>query len=160
LRGFWRWLLVIVVVMVGLRLCVGQSFVVTGESMEPTLLRGDVVLVSTLGRYEAERGDVVVLRPEDMRTPFVKRVAALGGEAFEFEGKGWDVPEGRVFVLGDRREASLDSRVEARMGGTGMVPEDNLVGEVKLVLLSVADKGVWWKPWTWLRWGRWFVGVE
>ena len=130
-----------------------------GESMEPTLLRGDVVWVGTWGTYIAEVGDVVVLQPERMETVFVKRVAGLEG-ALVVDGESWDVPEGRVFVLGDNRGDSLDSRHAVRMGGTGIVPGERIVGEVGAVLFSFGKSVVWWKPWTWLRWDRWMVEIE
>jgi signal peptidase I len=46
------------------------------------------------------------------------------------------VPEGQLFVMGDNRDNSLDSRVPAWMDGVGFVPVDYLVGRADFVLAS------------------------
>ncbi len=60
------------------------------------------------------------------------------------------VPEGRMFVMGDNRDNSQDSRYRATAGGgVGLVPLDNLVGEAVTVTWSFDGSGEWIKPWTW-----------
>ena len=132
---------------------------VHGTSMLPTLNNGDKVLVSDLF-YEPSRGDIVVFKKDsyDDNKALVKRVVAVAGDVvnIDFEkgvvyvnGEALEedyidvltttkidfigpqtVPDNCLFVMGDNRNASTDSR-DKRIG---MVDKRLVVGKVLLVV--------------------------
>lgn len=134
-----------------------QAYSIPSGSMSPTLEAGDHILVTPMARYlggtAPERGDVVVFRnPEVGPGYFVKRVIALPGEHVELRDgsvridgrvleEPWTaeptqgslseiVPAGHVFVLGDHRGDSIDSRV------WGVLPAGRIVGRARLIFWS------------------------
>jgi signal peptidase I len=145
-----------VVISVVLNLFVVQVTEVRQKSMETTLEQNDRVLVSKLDyRFGGpQRGDIIVFNPpNDSSIPYVKRVIAVGGEIIDLrDGKvfvngkllevpqatgntlpqapqiayPFKVPAGDVFVLGDNRLFSSDSRT------FGAVPVSNIIGKVIL----------------------------
>ena len=139
---------------------------VVGHSMVPTLEQSDKVVISNLF-YHPKQGDVVVLRKQTlMQEPIVKRIIATEGQTVDIDfddgvvyvdGKALDepyvnepvhdrenfegkitVPEGCVFVMGDNRNASTDSR-DARLG---CVDTRNIMGRVYFTLFPVKNIGV------------------
>ena len=140
---------------------------VRGTSMWPTLQNGDKMLVSDLF-YKPKQGDIVVFKKDeyDPDKALVKRVIAVEGqdvnidfanglvyvdgevieEAYinEATQKKLDfigpqtVPEGCVFVMGDNRNASTDSR-DKRIG---MVDERLIIGKVYMVIYPLSEFGV------------------
>jgi signal peptidase I len=126
---------------------------VSSVSMSPTLEAGDQVIVDKLSlRWNPpDVGDLVVFRDPEHGQLVVKRVVALGGQTAALEdgalvvdgvapdepqvdlhGIDWmyfgpvTVPPDAVFVLGDNRFESIDSRTY------GSIPVDDLVGRVVL----------------------------
>ena len=130
---------------------------VDGSSMVPTLVNGDKLIVWGAG-YTPQRGDVVIVDSyTSYGKPLVKRVIAKGGDTISIDYDAgtvevngellredydvefpYTVPEGTVFVMGDNRNESLDSRSSY----VGCIDERDILGKVLLCFLPVSDFGV------------------
>lgn len=131
-----------------------------GTSMTPSLQEGDIV-VSVKG-MDFDRGDVVSFYYNNKI--LVKRVVAFEGEWVNIHENGnvyvngtlldepyltekafgecdiqlpYQVPEGRIFVLGDHRATSVDSRSTT----VGCVFEEQIVGKIIYRVWPFADLG-------------------
>ena len=66
------------------------------------------------------------------------------------------VPSGMMFVMGDNRDNSRDSRWPAEAGdAVGLVPQDRLVGRAAMIVWSTDGSAEWLAPWTWFSAARW-----
>lgn len=138
---------------------------VVGDSMNPTLENADKMVVSDLF-YKPKQGDIIIFRKDGYKPEaLVKRVIATEGQTVEIDfnrgrvyvdGVLLDepyiaeptrnqidftgaqvVPEGCVFVMGDNRNESADSR-DSRIG---MVDERLIIGKVLLTVFPLDHIG-------------------
>lgn len=67
------------------------------------------------------------------------------------------VGEGDLFLMGDNRDRSADSRWTPidRPGAIGIVPQENLVGRALVSVFSTDGSSHWLLPWTWFTAARW-----
>jgi signal peptidase I len=59
------------------------------------------------------------------------------------------VPAGFLFLMGDNRDDSLDSRFGVSEGGIGFVPVENILGRGQFNYWSTDGSATYWLPWTW-----------
>jgi len=121
---------------------VGSVAACDGRSMEPAIQDGNWVAVHRFVQ-SIERNDVVLLRsPQDPHEFLVKRVVKLEGENIHrnfVSGKSW-VPRGHVWLEGDNKEMSLDSR------DYGPIPKGLITGKVFLTFWPLSQAGFISKP--------------
>ena len=136
---------------------------VDGGSMLPTLRDGDMLVVSAYDR-EPEYGQVVIVtQPNGFGDPIVKRIIATENQTVYIDFSKGDVfvdgvllnepyinnltinpedmtgpvtvPEGHVFVMGDNRQGSTDSRSNM----IGLIREEYILGVVKYKVMNQDD---------------------
>ena len=151
--------IVSIVIAVALALFIRQFivelYVVDGPSMRPTLLSEERLVVNKFVYRvrNPERGEIIVFKyPRDTSRDFIKRVIAVPGDTIKIEGgrvcvnrelkdepyilektlsdyPEATVPEGHIFVMGDNRNNSEDSR----FADVGFVPYELVKGKAVLV---------------------------
>ena len=155
-RTVWDWakaLLVAVIIALGIHQFLFAQFMVDGESMMNTLLNGERLIIDKIP-YDfgpPKRGDIIVFHAPD-GADWVKRVIGLPGDTVQvldgkliLDGKvipepfikepmdplnnygPTKVPPGDLFVMGDNRNISEDSRI------IGPIPISTVIGRVDLV---------------------------
>lgn len=91
--------------------------------------------------------------PDGESYTVIDQLGASAGDSFP----ATTVPAGHVFLMGDNRDDSLDSRFSPFEGGIGFVPIDHLIGRGSFIAWSTDGSASYLKPWTWftaLRAGR------
>lgn len=148
-------ILIAVVLAFFIRYFIVELYLVEGPSMRPTLENHERLVVNKfIYRFKApERGEVLVFRyPKDPSRDFIKRVIAVPGDTIEIkDGRVFvnqqlqnetyilsktrgsyplaTVPDGHIFVMGDNRNNSEDSR----FSDVGFVPYDLVKGKAIMV---------------------------
>ena len=152
------------VIVLVVNIFLAQATRVEGQSMEPNLHNNQRLIIEKISYrlHPPRRGDIIVLRrPLQGTDPLIKRVIGLPGETVAIHdghvyinGQQLDepylsvttwgimqpqiVPEGHVFVLGDNRGSSNDSRA------FGMVSFDDIVGRAWLRYWPLQDIGIFY----------------
>ena len=134
-------------------------------------INGTEVPRTPVGDYEAsdENGTKVLTKeyieslPNGPKHPIIKYSDDPRGMTGDVDANNTDeyvVPPDELFMMGDNRDNSSDSRF---MNSLGFVPMENLVGRAQFIFFSFDAQDPWWQFWMWpaeIRWGRLLKGVD
>lgn len=158
-RVIWGWVISIaaaIAIAFIVRAFLFEIIVVEGDSMRPTLETNEKLAVEKVSRYFGipKRGDIIIVHYPDKEGTYVKRAIGLPGESVEvrdsivyIDGQPLDepyinsaepymdmsavvVPADTVFVMGDNRAHSLDSRTSY----IGPISHSEIVGHAMAVI--------------------------
>lgn len=149
--------IIIVFIIVIIRTFFYTPIRVNGESMEKTLINGEIMILNKIGPKTSgyKRFDIVVLKNND--SYLIKRIIGLPNEKIEYidnklyvndkeikdpyvnevitEFSSIEVPNDSYFVLGDNRGYSKDSRI------IGTISKKNLLGKTNFILFPFKKFG-------------------
>jgi len=122
---FFKFILIVAIIVIPIRLWIAQPFLVSGASMEPTYNDHDYLIIDELSYQikNPQKNEVIIFRyPKNPSQFYIKRIMGLPGETLDVNGNLITLGENEYFVMGDNRDASSDSRI------WGPVPRKLIIG--------------------------------
>jgi signal peptidase I len=138
----------------------GERTIVYGQSMEPNLYPNQQLIIDKLSYrfHTPKRGDIIVITVQNSDIPYIKRVVGLPGEVLKVKNNRVyinnvvlsesyiseltqgdygpvTIPDGHIFVMGDNRGSSRDSRT------IGTIPIDDVIARAWFRIWPLYDFG-------------------